>query len=188
MFNYYLIVCIIDFYLYLSECLNKKIKVIFKISGCKMKHSKLCCEKSLVMLTKFGAKDRSTGLHGVIALFSHVDGTKHKERLPKYTPISFFKRTEPSSSASTLLNNDAGHSNEASSSKQTAISICTNKQLVIKVEIIWTLDVFMSKYSFNSSSNKSDLCTTMFSDSKIAKKKFLWKNKMWVHCEVWNCT
>ena len=106
-----------------------------------MKHSKLCCKKSLVILTNLGAK-----------------------------------HTEPSSSASTLLNNDVGHSNEASSSKQTTISICTNKQLVIKAEIIWTLDVVMSKYSFNSSSNKSDLCTTMFSDSKIAKKKFLWKN------------
>ena len=78
--------------------LNKKyIKVIFKISGFKMKLSKLCCEKSLVIRTKLGvkfcAKAISTWLHGIIALFSHADGTKHKERLPNYTTILFFKRT-----------------------------------------------------------------------------------------------
>ena len=57
---------------------------------------------------KVWAKDISVGLHGITAVFSHPDGTKHKERLPKDTPISLFKRTEPSSSASTLLSNDAG--------------------------------------------------------------------------------
>ena len=79
-----------------------------------------------------------------------------------------FKRTEPSSSASTLLSNDAGDSSEASSSKQRTISVCTNKQLVTKAKIIWALDVVMSKYSFNSSSNRSDLFITMFPDSGIA--------------------
>ena len=71
--------------------------------------------------------------------------------------------------ASTLLSNDAGDSSVASSSKQTTISICTNKQLVTKAEIIWVLDVVMSKYLFNSSSNKSDLFTIMFPGNGIAK-------------------
>ena len=31
-------------------------KVIFKISDCKMKHSKLGCKKSLVTFTKLGGK------------------------------------------------------------------------------------------------------------------------------------
>ena len=35
---------------------QKNIKVIFEISGFKMKHSKLVCEKNLVILTKLGAK------------------------------------------------------------------------------------------------------------------------------------
>ena len=39
----------------------------------------------------------------------------------------------------------AGDSSEASSSKQTTISVCTNEQLVTKAEIIWALDVVMSK-------------------------------------------
>ena len=69
---------------------------------------------------------------------------------------------EPSSSALTLLNNDAGDSSEALSLKQTTTSICTNKQLVTKAEIIWALDVVISKYTFNLSSNKSNQFTTRF--------------------------
>ena len=38
---------------------------------------------------KVCAKDISVELHGITALFSHADGNKHKERLPKDTPISF---------------------------------------------------------------------------------------------------
>ena len=34
---------------------------------------------------KVRAKDIPIGLHGIAALFSHIDGTKHKERLPKDT-------------------------------------------------------------------------------------------------------
>ena len=135
-----------------------------------MKHSKLGCKKIGDLYKdrcKVCAEDILVGLHGITALFSHADGTKHKERLPK--EFSYFKRTEPSSSASTLLSNDAGDSSEALSSTQTTISICTNKQLVTKAEIIWALDVVMSKYFFNSTSNKSDVFTTMFPDSRIAK-------------------
>ena len=66
---------------------------------------------------KVCTNDISIGLHGIAALFSHADGTKHKERSPRDTPISFFKRTEPSSIALTLVGNDAGDSNEVLSSK-----------------------------------------------------------------------
>ena len=126
---------------------------------------------------KVCANDISIELHGITVLFSHADGNKPKESLPKDTPISFFKRTEPSSSTSTLLNNDAGDSSEASSSKQTTTSICTNKKLVTSAEIIWALDVVMSKCLFNSSSNKSDLFTTMFPNSRIGKNFSCGKTK-----------
>ena len=69
---------------------------------------------------------------------------------------------EPSSSALTLLSNDAGDSSEALYSKERTTSICTNKQLVTKAEIIWALDVVISKYTFNLSSNKSNQFTTRF--------------------------
>ena len=69
---------------------------------------------------------------------------------------------EPSSSALTLLSNDAGDSIEALYSKERTTRISTNKQLVTKAEIIWTLDVVISKYTFNLSSNKSNQFTTRF--------------------------
>ena len=69
---------------------------------------------------------------------------------------------EPSSSALTLLSNDAGDSIEALYSKERTTSISTNKELVTKAEIIWALDVVISKYTFNLSSNKSNQFTTRF--------------------------
>ena len=69
---------------------------------------------------------------------------------------------EPSSSALTLLSNDAGDSSEALYSKERTTSISTNKELVTKAEIIWALDVVISKYTFNLSSNKSNQFTTRF--------------------------
>ena len=101
-----------------------------------MKHLKLGCKKRAgdpyKARCKVCAKDLSIRLHGITALVSHADGNKHKEWWPKDNPISLFKRIEPS----TFLSNDAGDSSEASSSKQTTISVCTNKQLVTKAEII----------------------------------------------------
>ena len=81
---------------------------------------------------KVCAKDKWIRLHGITALASHADGNKHKVWFPKDNQISSFKRIEPL----TFLSNDAGDSSEASSSKQTTISVCTNKQLVTKAEII----------------------------------------------------
>ena len=118
---------------------------------------------------KVCAKDISVGLHGITAFISHADGTENKERLPKDTPISFYKYTEPSSSVLTLLSSDREDSSKALSSMQTTISECTNKQLVTKAEIIWALDVVMSEYSFNLSLNRSDLFITMCPQSVIAK-------------------
>ena len=98
---------------------QKNIKVIFRISGCKMKRSKLGCKKRpgdpYKARCRVCAEDISVRLHGITALFSHADGIKHKEGLLKVTPISFFERAEPSSSASTILSNDVRDSNEVSS-------------------------------------------------------------------------
>ena len=59
-------------------------------------------------------------------------------------------------------------SSEVLPSEQTTITICTNKQLVTKAEIVSVLNLVMSKYLFSSRSNKSDLFTTTFFDSRIA--------------------
>ena len=49
------------------------------------------------------ARDISIGLHDITDLFSCEDGTKHKERIPNDIPTTFFKCSEPSPSASSLL-------------------------------------------------------------------------------------
>ena len=43
------------------------------------------------------------------------------------------------------------------------------KEVVLKAELIWCLDVVQSKYSFRSSDNKFPQFAYMFPDSKIAK-------------------
>ena len=75
------------------------------------------------------------------------------------------------------MSNNAGDSSEAASSKQATISVCTNNQLVTKAEISWDLDVVMSKYSFNSSSNQSYLFSAMFPDSGIVNNLSCGKTK-----------
>ena len=59
---------------------------------------------------------------------------------------------------------------KATSSKQcNIISDMLQKEVVLKAELIWCLDVVQSKYSFRSSDNKSPQFAYMFPDSKIAK-------------------
>ena len=45
----------------------------------------------------------------------------------------------------------------------------TSQYFILQTEIMQFLDVIMSKYSYKSSSNNSDLLSKMFSDSSIAK-------------------
>ena len=51
--------------------------------------------------------------------------------------------------------------------KQTNIVNVNAKQLATKAEIMGSIDVVLSSYSFNSVSNKRDLFCKMFPDSKI---------------------
>ena len=78
------------------------------------------------------------------------------ECLPKHggSTISF-----PSSSKALQLV-------ETSTLKQTNIVDINAKQLVTNTEIMWSIDVVLSNYSFNSVSNKSDLFYKMFTDTK----------------------
>ena len=54
--------------------------------------------------------------------------------------------------------------------QQTSIVLVAESQLVNKAEIMWAVDVVLSKHSFRSSANKSELFTAMFSDSQVAKQ------------------
>ena len=52
------------------------------------------------------------------------------------------------------------------------------KTATLKAEIIWSSEVLMSNYSFNSCANKSDLFAVMFEDSQIAQSFSLGSTKL----------
>ena len=112
-------------------------------------------------------KTISVAGQGVKALESHVKSTKHRERLPQSnnSTIAFPSSDKTTESATT------------STSKQTSIVDMSVNQLASKAEIMWSVDVVLSHYSFNSVCNKSELFCRMFSDSKIAEKFSCGKTK-----------
>ena len=52
------------------------------------------------------------------------------------------------------------------------------KTATLKAEIIWSSEVLMSNYSFNSCANKSDLFAVVFEDSQIAQSFSLGSTKL----------
>ena len=52
------------------------------------------------------------------------------------------------------------------------------KAETLKSEIIWSLEVLMSDYSFRSCANKSNLFAVMFEDSQIAQSFSLGSTKL----------
>ena len=92
---------------------------------------------------KVCVKDKNIVAHGITALNTHVKVSKRKECLPNL----FYQSSEGSASAK----------QPEFSCKQSSIDSCTNIAVVINAEIMWALDVVISKYSFNLSSNKNEL-------------------------------
>ena len=98
---------------------------------------------------KVCVKDKNIVAHGITALNTHVKVSKRKECLPNLFCQSFFKNKEAEGSASAKQ--------PEFSCKQSSIDSCTNIAVVINAEIMWALDVVISKYSFNLNSNKNEL-------------------------------
>ena len=122
------------------------------------------------------AKDVNVAKHGIKDLERHAEGKKHNERLPKDTQSSIvnsFKSVNNESSSSSK----SSESQAAPAMKQTTITACTNQAFVVQSEIMWCLDVILNNYSYNSSSNKSDLFSKMFPDSKVAQDFAVGKTK-----------
>ena len=93
------------------------------------------------------------------AFDAHANGAKHKDCLPKKDSIVSFIQKE----------SVQPEPQKATSSKQCNISDTLQKEVVLKAELIWCLDVVQSKYLFRSSDNKSAQFACMFPDSKITK-------------------
>ena len=104
---------------------------------------------------------------GIKALKSHAKKVKHREYLlkPGGSTISFPSSIKTSQPV------------ETSALKQTYIVDVNANQLATKAEIMWSINLFLSNYSFNSVSNRSDIFCKMFSNSKIAENFSCGKTK-----------
>ena len=92
---------------------------------------------------------------------SHAKSFKHQERLPKdQTQLTF------------SVKQSAEQQTQPSTSKELKQSTIVSRNAKLHVthgEISWAVDVVLSYYSFNSSSNKSDLFCRIFPDISMAE-------------------
>ena len=106
-------------------------------------------------------KDKS---NTIAFLQLHAAGDKHKSRLPSDSQTKLVQ-----------LVNNRKENNENEKEKDEQVSATPSvktfftNEAVTDAEILWVLDVILSKYSLNSCSNKNELFATMFKDSKIAQ-------------------
>jgi len=124
---------------------------------------------------------------GEAALKSHTKGSKHQNLLEKlksnHTPITSFlmlqsggtdrPRSQPNGQQSEI---EPGHG-VGNASGQSHVSSFVSKDECLKAEILWTLKVVTSHYSFRSASNTPWLFQTMFPDSLIAEKMTMSERK-----------
>ena len=57
-----------------------------------------------------------------------------------------------------------------------------------KAEILWGFKCIMSHFSFNSSTDITDIFKAMFPDSAIAQKMNLWAQQLILLDLAWHCT
>ena len=105
---------------------------------------------------------------GVKALEKHAEGIKHKQRIPVGDNRKICKPAIPPETPPSSVK-----------LAQTSIVSATESQFAKEAEIMWAIDVVLTKHSFRSCAKKSELFSAMFPDSEIAKK---------FSCEKTKCT
>ena len=115
-------------------------------------------------------KEFSVSGQGIKALDVHAEGKGHKEKRQK---------TDNQSKLTFAAKNSEETLEERVRAKQLEkIDKMMIKTGTLKAEIIWSLEVLMLNYSFNSCANKSDLFAVMFEDSQIAQSFSLGSTKL----------
>ena len=117
-------------------------------------------------------KSFDIGNMGEAALKSHTRSVKHKNSISAITDSSGVPTRPVSSffspSSNTSNSNEQGPSQSAPTPGPANISTYLTTDAVLKAEVLWTLKVIESHYSFNSTGNISNLFGLMFPDSEIA--------------------
>ena len=107
---------------------------------------------------------------GIKALDVYAEGKGHKEKL---------KQTDNQSKLTFVAKNSEETLEKTVRPKQQEkIDTMMIKTATLKAEIIWSSEVLMSNYSFNSCANKSDLFAVVFEDSQIAQSFSLGSTKL----------
>ena len=101
-------------------------------------------------------KEISVSGQGIKAVDVYAEGKEHKEK---------YKQTDNQSKLTFVAKNSEQTLEETVRPKQQEkIDTIMIKTATLKAEIIWSLEVLMSNYSFNACANKSDLFVVMFED------------------------
>ena len=115
-------------------------------------------------------KEFSVSGEGIKALDVHTEGKGHKEKR---------KKTDNQSKLTSVAKNSEETLEETVRPKQhEKIDTMMIKTGTLKAEIIWSLEVLMPNYSFNSYANNSHLFAVMFEDSQIAQSFSLGSTKL----------
>ena len=119
------------------------------------------------------------GKIGEKAVKLHHGSGRHKKRLAEsVVPINSFLQVEetqtpleqpPSQPAERFQSSSSSSSSTSFSSSSGIASFCVNQTDILKAEILYTLKVVDSHYSFRSCEGNSLLFKNMFHDSKIAR-------------------
>lgn len=98
---------------------------------------------------------------GELALKSHVKSSKHNGNMKAAASSTMKNFLVPSQSEQYM---------DPTPSQSTDLdSVCKKHELVTDAEILWTLKVTTSHYSYNSCSQTNDLFRRMFPDSEVAQ-------------------
>ena len=122
---------------------------------------------------RFCSKNISIAGQGYLQLDSHMKGAKHLKNSPVDNGNSILLHVTPSQSSCSKESIDV----EKQIVGKNVLFSSHEKELARNAEIMWAIDVVLSKYSYNSSKNKMDLFCKMFPDSNIAKNFSCGKTK-----------
>ena len=130
------------------------------------------CHKAVCILCNTSVIDITR--KGVSALLWHAVGSKYKERLRTYNPISSL----------CFMNEDVNKDTPKAISTPRVDSLMSSVA-VSHFEIYRAMKVLWSHLSYRSCLNLNELFRKMFPESQVAKSFQLFKNKMCLLCCFW---
>ncbi|CAH0563016.1 unnamed protein product [Brassicogethes aeneus] len=134
-----------------------------------------CKSNSSVIFCKICKKNVDISNMGVSALKSHMKSVKHIKlttAINSTTNVAQYFQNHQLSNSSLGIEKPSSSENKSRVVPEKTLSLQEKgliSEAVLKSEIIWTINMVLKHYSFNSSKNNGKLFSAMFPDSEIAK-------------------